>query len=557
MTQPGDVKPIAYLRAVRRRWPLVVICFVLGLAAGYVTAKSPAPAARVASQLTPGAPTANQYQATAILMPVAAAAASSSGADPSGLSVAGMAYFATTGSVPRMVAQQLGYKGDPNVLAKEVQITTNTSIGAIQISAAGTQPDAIVKLVNAFSQQLIAYLNQLIQTNNSKELAAESAQMQSVQKQISGLQAQPANSVNQAQLAAAQAQYAKLLALYEQLTSAPQQTTLTVVQAPVATPSIGLPSIDSSSASSGSTASGTSSAATATSTSSSHGSLIPQGRKTRTLLGGIVGILVGLALAVLIDRFDTRVYDRSQAEEAFGLPVLAEIASGGREDLPVRNDPMSPAAEGYRILQAAVVAPSADGGAGSDRPMVVLVARVSGQQPATTVAANLAECFRDGGTPVTVITSRGESPSQGLLAQETRVLGPDLPNDSPGAQSTRLEKMIESARLGSGVVVVDTSPVLTTHEAARLAPHADAVVLVATYGRDKGVDAQRAVSTLRRVGAPLTGVVLLQDGRSPIRSRRSKSKVKYDRREAARHFGSADTPDVGVVEDLPSYASNE
>ena len=48
------------------------------------------------------------------------------------------------------------------------------------------------------------------------------------------------------------------------------------------------------------------------------------------LLASLFGLLAGIALALVLERFDTRLRSSKRAEEAFGLPVLAEVPG----DLP-------------------------------------------------------------------------------------------------------------------------------------------------------------------------------------------------------------------------------
>ena len=43
-----------------------------------------------------------------------------------------------------------------------------------------------------------------------------------------------------------------------------------------------------------------------------------------------IGLLAGIVLALVLERFDTRIRSTRAAEEAFGLPVLAEIPSISR-----------------------------------------------------------------------------------------------------------------------------------------------------------------------------------------------------------------------------------
>jgi len=200
VTATREVGTLRYGRAIRRRWPLIVLFAVLGVIAGVVTAKPPA-AANPLKAPTTVAP--NEYSATSLLMPVAAGASAAQG-DPSGLSLSAMAFFATTGDVPRMVAQQLGYRGNPADLASQVSVTTNNTVGVLQISANEPTGAEAVKLVNAFAGQLINYLDNQIKQSYARQRTQADAQLQALNTRIASLQQQGSSAVTQAVISALQ-----------------------------------------------------------------------------------------------------------------------------------------------------------------------------------------------------------------------------------------------------------------------------------------------------------------------------------------------------------------
>ncbi|MST34924.1 hypothetical protein GHK86_19625, partial [Acidimicrobiaceae bacterium USS-CC1] len=199
---------------------------MLGVIAGVVTAKPPAAANPLK---TPTTVAPNEYSATALLMPVAAGAPAAQG-DPSGLSLSAMAFFATTGDVPRMVAQQLGYRGNPADLASQVSVTTNNTVGVLQISANEPTGAEAVKLVNAFAGQLINYLDNQIKQSYARQRTQANAQLQALSARIASLQQQGSSAVTQAVISALQAQYKSDAAQYAQLQGNPPKTDLTVIQ---------------------------------------------------------------------------------------------------------------------------------------------------------------------------------------------------------------------------------------------------------------------------------------------------------------------------------------
>jgi Mrp family chromosome partitioning ATPase len=80
----------------------------------------------------------------------------------------------------------------------------------------------------------------------------------------------------------------------------------------------------------------------------------------RTLLGLLVGLVLGILATWLADAFDRRLRTSKRAEESFGLPVVAEIPSSAPtvSVIPVVDlvvDPYSPVSEAYRRLHVAVL----------------------------------------------------------------------------------------------------------------------------------------------------------------------------------------------------------
>lgn len=536
-----------YGRAIRRRWVLIVVLTVVGMAVGFVTA----PARGAVGSSSPAATTvAGSYTATSILLPEASNG-SITATDPSGLSLTAMAYFATTGDVPRMVAAALHYHGSPAALAGEVDVTVNSTVGALQISSTQASGAAAVRLVDAFDTQLISYLNGVIRVDVARQKNADVAELQVLQTQLSKLRSQPSTATDQAAVSAVTSEYQSTYSAYEQLLAAPSHTGLTVVQQPVAVPA-------------GSGVTGTSGATSTTRKTSS--SKIPKGRLARTVLGGLVGLLVGLAVALLLDRFDDRLYDRDEIEDAYGATVLVELDSGGREPV-VASAPMSAAAERYRMLQAAVLVGSAtaDGGAA-----VVLLTALRSTRAGSLVTANLALAFGDGGDKVATVAAGTDLHLAGLLDEATAAprragrgrrqgaaaAGPDRSSTvslaatngaAPGARSSRAARLVEDARGGADVVLVDAGPVLTAHQAVRLAPLSDAVIAVAVAGVDTGAEARRAMSLLGRCEAPIVGVAVLRVGRAERRRLRRRKGTSSPPRHVAGLTATATPAGVGAL----------
>ena len=84
-------------------------------------------------------------------------------------------------------------------------------------------------------------------------------------------------------------------------------------------------------------------------------------RSVRLLLGLLIGAILGILAAWLLDGFDRRLRTSRRAEEVFGLPVVVEVPGANAKTLsviPVVDivvDPYSDASEAYRKLHVAIM----------------------------------------------------------------------------------------------------------------------------------------------------------------------------------------------------------
>jgi Mrp family chromosome partitioning ATPase len=546
------VEPIEYLRIIRRRWPVVVVLMLLGLVIGYATAR---PAAAAASH------SATSYQATVILgLP-------SDAADPSGLSLDTMAFFATSGPVPDMTAKVLGDRAGGRDIVSHVQVTTQDVLSLLEISASEPTARRSAEVANTLSGQLITFINDQLLATFHNDLSADNTQLNGLASIIARLRAEPTSTLVQSEITQAQTQYAQQYVSYQQLLlSGPNRTGLHVI-----TPA---------SASTASLAAG--------STGAAH-SIAPKGKVSRSVLGGLAGLLAGLGLALVWERFDTHIRTRAQAEKIFELPVLGELPkitrSRRRRGLVVLDDPVSAASESFRMLQTAL----ALSGRGNGRTETILFSTPSRLEGKELLIANLAASFSEAGSSVVLIAAdsfdlslprlvrgsiRGaatrderasfgtgrETSDRGATAMRTVIEGVSLmmngvrPEIGSGQAQQHVD-LVAAARRLADVVLIDAPPVLVTHDAGRLSPLVDSVVLLCELGRVTTREARLAVEALRRVGAPLQGVVLVPKGGVAGKVRRTISGTAgVHARGSARNLVSA-AGESGSSARIPSATS--
>ncbi|HEX4869022.1 MAG TPA: Wzz/FepE/Etk N-terminal domain-containing protein, partial [Acidimicrobiales bacterium] len=117
----------------------------------------------------------------------------------------------------------------------------------------------------------------------------------------------------------------------------------------------------------------------------------------------ILGLVLGVGLAFLLDSLDERIRSVSDLEQVSGgLPTLAlipEVEKGHTDSfVAVRDDPKSTQAEAFRSLRTAVKF------AGLDRPLkVIQVTSPSQGEGKTTAIANLGMALAQGGDRVAIV----------------------------------------------------------------------------------------------------------------------------------------------------------
>lgn len=258
-------------------------------------------------------------------------------------------------------------------------------------------------------------------------------------------------------------------------------------------------------------------------------------------LGLFAGLFAGVGLAFLKHRTDNRLQERQQLEVALGAPVLSMIprVEGWRNrdeaKLITVTDPLSPAAEAYRVLRPVLLAAAAKRGV----KVVMVLSPMAGEGKSTT-AANLAVVLAQSGRSVALITAdlrRPRSheffdvlPEPGLseflagnatLTQiERRVsgqVGGDLVIYPAGRlrahpaellQSRQMQRFLEDQREAFDFLILDCPPVLAVSDALPLIPLSDGVLFVADAETTTREQVSLARDRLLQMGANLLGAVI-------------------------------------------------
>ncbi|HET7476582.1 MAG TPA: polysaccharide biosynthesis tyrosine autokinase [Dermatophilaceae bacterium] len=265
-------------------------------------------------------------------------------------------------------------------------------------------------------------------------------------------------------------------------------------------------------------------------------------KKLQTMLLALVaGLMLGVVLAFALDFLDDSIRGEEDFERAqFGLPLLGSVpvVRGWRRESTAQlvslADPASSAAEGYRGLRTAMQFLAIDS------PMrVVQITSPAVSEGKSTTTANLAVAMARAGRRVVVmccdlrrprvhdffglsnevgLTSVlvGDVPLEAALQRvpgedlplEILASGPLPPNPSELLAGRRFADVLDMLKERAEFVVIDSPPVLPVSDAAVLAVIADATILVVRPGRTSGKSVRRSLAALRRVNAPLVGIVL-------------------------------------------------
>lgn len=261
-------------------------------------------------------------------------------------------------------------------------------------------------------------------------------------------------------------------------------------------------------------------------------------RKKAILFAGmIIGLLVGLQLAVVLERSYSKVRSPGELEHVAGLRTMGVIPHmSAKEDakryLACQFDPKSAAAEAYRSIRTRLLV-SRQGNAGA----AFLVTSAVDEEGKTTTALNIASALAQTQKRVLLVDgdmrrssvhrpfgmekipglskylTNGAVPREILQESEVPCLsvvaaGKAPANPSELLGSARMAEFMSWARENFDFVVIDSPPVAVVTDPSVLAPHVDGVVMVVRADHTPLKAAAHGRELIENTKAAVIGAVL-------------------------------------------------
>jgi len=259
-------------------------------------------------------------------------------------------------------------------------------------------------------------------------------------------------------------------------------------------------------------------------------------------IAGAVALVLAAMLALLLDRLSNTINSTSDVENRLGMPVLGVLQKikgfakkkGFISELAFFNDSQSTFAEAVRTVRTSILMSALD-----DPHKIVVITSSVPEEGKTTLSFNLACALgqvkkvllvdgdlrqpkiarlvgRDMRAPGLADLVAGQAQvSQCVFFEERSGIhilpsGTVPPNPLELLSSKRFAEVVNKLKEAFDIVIVDSAPLQLVSDAQMLSQFATSVIYVVKADETPYQVAQNGVKKLRRVNAPLLGVVLNQ-----------------------------------------------
>jgi capsular exopolysaccharide synthesis family protein len=252
-------------------------------------------------------------------------------------------------------------------------------------------------------------------------------------------------------------------------------------------------------------------------------------------LGGLLGLALGLGIAVLRNVLDTRIHSLHDIEAITDKPLLGGIAydpEAKTRPLIVHADPRNPRAESFRTLRTNLQFLQV-----GDGSKAFVVSSAGPSEGKSTTTANLAISLAETGARVALLDGDLRLPKvdqymgiEGGVGMTDVLIGKvELvdalqrwgrtqlyvlpagkvpPNPSELLGSAAMDRLLETLSQHFDYVLIDAPPLLLVTDAAVVSKKTQGVILAAAATQTKKQALHAAVRTLETAGANLLGVIV-------------------------------------------------
>ena len=253
------------------------------------------------------------------------------------------------------------------------------------------------------------------------------------------------------------------------------------------------------------------------------------------IIAAMLGLLLGVAAAVIRELFDNTVSSADDVEKTIDAPVLTSIAyDGDVPKHPLLTDAGShtPRVEAFRLLRTNLQFLNLD-----TRPKSLVITSAVPNEGKTSTATNLAIALAQTGQRVLLVDGDLRRPKvAGVLGLErsvglTTVLvgrsdlhesiqkhsgsgiyflasGPIPPNPTEVLQSHAAQALFDRLNDMFDMVIIDAPPLLPVSDAAIMARDVDGAILIVRHGKTTKDQLEQARMRLAQVDANLFGVAV-------------------------------------------------
>lgn len=252
-------------------------------------------------------------------------------------------------------------------------------------------------------------------------------------------------------------------------------------------------------------------------------------------LAAVLGLLLGLGLAVLRELLDTTIKSTDDVNEITESSMLGAITYDGqapKRPLITQLDSHAPRVESFRVLRTNLQFIDVD----QDSKAIVVTSSVP-EEGKTTTACNLAITLAQAGHRTVLVEGDLRRPKMaehlrletavglttaligridlvdalqpwGVDGLQVLTSGTIPPNPAELLQSQALSDALGQLRKHFDMIVVDAPPLLPVTDGALLASRADGAILVVRHGETTRDQVRESVDRLESVDARLLGTVL-------------------------------------------------